>query len=36
MEINILENEFWWGGSIDDGTLMPFSRSTALIISSAP
>ncbi len=25
----ILENEYWWGGTIDDGTLMPFSRQTA-------
>ena len=28
MEIFIRENEFWWGGSIDDGTLMPFSQKT--------
>lgn len=24
----IIEDEFWWGGSIDFGTQMPFSRST--------
>jgi len=24
----ILENEYWWGGSIDDGTIMPFSHET--------
>ena len=28
MEITILPGEFWWGGSIDDGTEMPFSSET--------
>ncbi len=23
--IRLLENEFWWGGNIDDGVIMPFS-----------
>ncbi len=25
----ILENEYWWGGTVDDGTLMPFYRETS-------
>ncbi len=25
---NILDNEYWWGGSSDDGLLMPLDKNS--------
>ncbi|MCR4694476.1 MAG: glycoside hydrolase family 31 protein [Pseudobutyrivibrio sp.] len=34
MQINILENEYWYGGCVKYGTKMPFSRETAFTVDT--
>ena len=32
-DVKILENEYWWGGGVNAGHLMPFDKNTSIRFS---